>query len=422
VAHYLRLRDIDPNAEIAIQGQYDAVAVLEGAGRSAEAARLLDDFRTRHAGHALTAEAPRRLATLYDQTGEGRLAAAAYLEVAAADADPEVRRQALYRAAELALESGDSASAILHFTAYAERHARPADLHMEALDHLDRLTHAAGAHGDRRRWLAAKIELESAMRREGVSHPALDRATHLAAAAQYELGLETRSRFDARHLVNPLAESLAHKQAALLEALAAFEATASYEVAEFVTASTWQIGDLYASLARALMESERPPGLSPEALEEYEILLEEQAFPFEEQAIALHEINARRSWAGSWDPWIDRSFTELRRLVPARFDRQEQQVAEGSATDPESCEALTELAVALRRQGDFPGAEQHYLSCLEERPDYGAAYLNLGILYELYLGRPTDALDAYRRYQALAGAPDTRVAGWMQQIEREHGA
>jgi lipoprotein NlpI len=76
----------------------------------------------------------------------------------------------------------------------------------------------------------------------------------------------------------------------------------------------------------------------------------------------------------------------------------------------------------LRRQGDFASAERQYLACLAAQPDYRPAYLNLGILYELYLGRPGDALDAYRRYQMLAAEPDPRVTGWMQQIERRSGA
>ena len=40
------------------------------------------------------------------------------------------------------------------------------------------------------------------------------------------------------------------------------------------------------------MDSERPKELSKVELEQYNVLLEEQAFPFEEKAIELHEVNA----------------------------------------------------------------------------------------------------------------------------------
>ena len=75
------------------------------------------------------------------------------------------------------------------------------------------------------------------------------------------------------------------------------------------------------------MESDRPGDLSELELEQYEILLEEQAFPFEEQAISLHEINMRRSWEGVYDDWVKKSFAELGRLMPARFDKAELEVA-----------------------------------------------------------------------------------------------
>lgn len=327
VDHYLRLATVAPTSELAVQGHFDAVAVMEQAGRAADAAHLLDDFRTRHAGHRLAEGAPARLAQLYEQTGDSTLAAGAYLEVAETDADPERRRLARYRAAELELEVGNTAGATRQFARYVELHPRPFDLHLEALHHLDQLAQQAGAGDERRQWLNAKIALERAIRAEGAADGTADRAVLLAAAAQFELAMQTRLTFDAIRLVNPLAESLARKRRALEDTLAAFEAAAAYQVLEYAAASTFQIADVYSALSIALLESERPPGLSERELEEYALLLEEQAYPFEEQAIALHEVNMRRSWEGAWDVWVERSFAELRRLVPARFDRPEQEIA-----------------------------------------------------------------------------------------------
>ena len=74
-----------------------------------------------------------------------------------------------------------------------------------------------------------------------------------------------------------------------------------------------------------------------------------------------------------------------------------------------------------RQFGDFRGAEEHYRACLAHVPSYKEAYLNLGILYELYLGKLTQALEAYRRYQRLAGEPDRKVQGWVIDLERRLG-
>jgi len=196
------------------------------------------------------------------------------------------------------------------------------DLRMEAMDNLDQL-YTRLDDGDKRRfWLAQKIDLQRDM-----GSQASERATYLAAQAQYILAEDERFKFDSVRLTHPLNKSLKNKQKSLQRSLKAFEAVASYQVAEYATAATYQIADLYAALSTAIMVSDRPADLNELELEQYEILLEEQAFPFEEQAISLHEINMRRSWDGVYDDWVKKSFTALSQLMPARFDKSELEVA-----------------------------------------------------------------------------------------------
>ncbi|KZZ78355.1 hypothetical protein A3767_18630 [Oleiphilus sp. HI0133] len=76
-------------------------------------------------------------------------------------------------------------------------------------------------------------------------------------------------------------------------------------------------------LSQGLMNSDRPKGLNELELEQYEILLEEQAFPFEDSAIDIHEQNASRSWNGIYDDWVKESFASLRKLLPGRYDKPE---------------------------------------------------------------------------------------------------
>jgi cellulose synthase operon protein C len=322
VAHYLRLSDLAPGAELAIQGHFDAVAVTEGAGDTARAAELLAAFRDRYGDHPLATDAGKRLAAMYEQTGALTAAADELVGLAGSDPDADVRRLALYRAAELYLAEGRDDLAGRYFADYVRQHAEPLRERLEAVQHLDALALAAGDHIARRPWLLEKIAIH---RRMGAD--AGERSTYLAAEAQYLLAQESRSAFAQVRLTHPLAQSLTRKQQALKAAVADLEAAAAYQVAAFATASTYQIATLFTDLAAAIMGSDRPGGLSELELEQYEILLEEQAFPFEEQAIALHEINMRRSWDGLWDEWVERSFTELSRLMPARFDKPELEVA-----------------------------------------------------------------------------------------------
>ena len=48
--------------------------------------------------------------------------------------------------------------------------------------------------------------------------------------------------------------------------------------------------------------------------------------------------------------------------------------------------------------------------------------LNLAILYELYMGRYAEALAAYQDYQLVLDEPDTKVNGWLIDLERRVAA
>jgi hypothetical protein len=71
------------------------------------------------------------------------------------------------------------------------------------------------------------------------------------------------------------------------------------------------------------MDSDRPTDLAADALEQYEILLEEQAYPFEEKAIDLYTANTDRAADGVYDEWVRKSFDRLAGLMPARFAKKE---------------------------------------------------------------------------------------------------
>jgi len=108
-------------------------------------------------------------------------------------------------------------------------------------------------------------------------------------------------------------------------------------------------------------------------------------------------------------------------MAQGRDDAARSALTRAVDANPRNCAARTELGVLLRRHGEFAAAEAQYRACLQAVPDYQPAYLNLGILYELYLGRLEEALEAYRGYQRIAAEPDARVAGWVVDLERRLG-
>ncbi|HMB73827.1 MAG TPA: hypothetical protein VKQ06_09665, partial [Gammaproteobacteria bacterium] len=150
-----------------------------------------------------------------------------------------------------------------------------------------------------------------------------DRTRFLAAHAQLELAQPRRDAFRATRLVVPLQDTLAAKRARMEEALQAYGNAADYGVEEVTTAATYEIAELYHTLSRDLFASQRPPELTAEELSQYDLLLEEQAFPFEEEAIDVHEVNARRTADGVYDEWVKGSIEALGELLPVRYAKQE---------------------------------------------------------------------------------------------------
>lgn len=321
VANYLRVASIDPSAALAAQAHFDAVAAIEGTGRVAQAAELLQQFRQTYPRHELARGLDMRLAAMYEKTGDLAQAATEYLTLSQRAPDKDARRQAKYRVAEIYLELDDVALAIEHFRDYAHTYKQPRAIALEAIHHMDELYQRTGEPDKRRFWLGKKIETHRAM-----GSNATQRSTYLAASAQFVFAGDEKQKYNAIRLTHPLKRSLKKKQAALKKTLQAYEAAADYKVAEFATASTFEIADLYRALSKSIMRSDRPQKLSELELAQYEILLEEQAFPFEEQAISLHEINQQKAWSGIYDDWVKKSFVALAELMPGRFNKPEQGV------------------------------------------------------------------------------------------------
>jgi hypothetical protein len=100
-----------------------------------------------------------------------------------------------------------------------------------------------------------------------------------------------------------------------------------YQVGEVTAAATFYIAEIYYEFNVALLESERPANLNDEELEQYELVIEDQAYPFEEKAINVHEKNMELLDVGIYNKWIDKSLAKLSVLLPARYAKTEQDSA-----------------------------------------------------------------------------------------------
>jgi hypothetical protein len=183
---------------------------------------------------------------------------------------------------------------------------------------LSAIAAKSGDYTGRDYWLR---EIISSDRAAGATRT--DRSKALAAKATLTLAAPVREEFMRIKLVAPLKKSLVEKRKAMEAALKAYAQAADYQVSDVTTAATFESAELYRQLGKDLMSSERPKNLSKDELEQYNVLLEEQAFPFEENAIKLHEVNTARTKDGTYDEWVQKSFAALAQLNPGRYGKVE---------------------------------------------------------------------------------------------------
>ena len=318
VNHFLRVSQVAPSSSVRPTAEYDAGAALIQMGDWQRATTVLENFRTSFPNHALAADVTTKLAVAYVESGNTARAAAEFERIADGDGPVEVKREAAWRSAELYEKTGQSVAAVGAYSRFVERYPTPVVAAVEARQKLIDLSGAAGNHAERARWMRDLVAADAVAGSERT-----DRTRTLAAKAQLELAAPTRDAFLGTRLVVPLDKSLEAKQARMQEALSEYGKAADYGIAEVTTAANYEIAELYHTLSKDLYASERPPELTADELEQYDILLEEQAFPFEEEAIQLHETNAARTTEGIYDEWVRKSFTALVELLPGRYAKAE---------------------------------------------------------------------------------------------------
>jgi TolA-binding protein len=318
VAHFNRVATVAPQSTVRATAQYDAAAALITLKDWDGAARMLEDFRTRFPNHALQADVGGKLAVAYLEKGHWAQAAGEFERMAATHKDPKVARESLWQAAELYEKGGARPAAAKAYERYLKQYPDPLETSLEA---RWRLAGIAKADGNGARELALMKEIHQADQRGGGART--PRTRYLGAMSAIALAEPAAAEYRKVQLVEPLAKQLKLKKARLEDALKAYAVASDYGVAEATTAATFHTASLYQDFGKALIASQRPKKLSKLELEQYNVMLEEQAFPFEEKAMALHEVNARRTTEGIWDKWVQASFTALRELRPVRYGKNE---------------------------------------------------------------------------------------------------
>lgn len=322
VGHFNRVAVVAPQSAVRATAQYDAAAALIALKDWDTAARTLEDFRQRYPKHPLQAEVGGKLAVAYMEQQQWSRAAGEFERLAQTSSDAKIARGALWQAAELHEKGNASALAAKAYERYLKQYPDPLETNIEA---RFRLAQIAKKGGDTKREMALMKDIYLADQRGGSART--DRTRYLGALGALAMAEPAFEAYRQVKLVEPLARNLKLKKARMDDVLKAYNVAANSGVAEAATAATYHIAALYQDFGKSLMSSQRPKKLSKLELEQYNVMLEEQAYPFEEKSTELHEINVRRTADGLYDQWVKRSYAALKELRPARYGKTER--AEG---------------------------------------------------------------------------------------------
>ncbi len=319
VGHFTRLGQAVPDSKIRATAEYDAAAALIQMQSWDRATTVLENFRQDHPDSEFADDISTKLAVSYQESGRAGEAAGEFERIAVAETSDEVvRREALWKAAELYKDGGRAGDEQRVLEDIVARYPDPISESIEARSRLLELADARNDLAGRQELLRDLVSVDAT-----AGSQRSDRTKYLAAKASLELAEPSLRSFLAMKITQPLAESMKIKRSLMEDVLKAYGEAAAYGVAEVTTAATYRLGEVYRQMGSDLMASERPRDLDAAALEQYDLLLEEQAYPFEEKAIELFQANVGRAPDGVYDQWVMRSFSELASLMPARYAKQE---------------------------------------------------------------------------------------------------
>ena len=315
---FLKLYDEMPTTDVAGIALFDAGAALLSMGNLSEGVKTLQRLLKDNPNSPYAHQAMLQIGSILQKQERYDEALQQYNQIARAAKDPKVVHDAFWAMATLAEERQEWAKAYDGYSGLLNRadFADPA----RRLDAQFRAAMAKDRQGERQAAATLFQQLIQQAKQQPVPGGDL-----LGSKAWLQLGGYRRAQFDAVRLVEPLAANLTKKEQLLKSTIEAYVQAAGYNIGEVTTTATFETGRLFEAYRTALLQSERPQNLTPEQVEEYNFLLEEQAAPYEERAIAAYEANVRRTQQQAiYTPSVQDSYARLAELLPARYRRQEQ--------------------------------------------------------------------------------------------------
>jgi len=303
-----------PFLEIAPVARFRAGTAYAAAGKTPEAIATLLPVESARGESALSLDATRWLARLYETSGNA-LAAGERYERLASDGgpSPEEKTKNLLRAADLFFLGKEMPRARKTLVAVASLPGAPPDLRVRC---LFRAGESARAEGNLQE---ADRHYEAAVAAHGSAPEA---APAVAGMALFHLAEYRYRGYRELAITPPLAKTFPVKLSALEESAKLYLEAIRWGDATTVSAGLHRIGEAFEDFRSSILSSPPPRGLSEREREEYSFLLEEKAAPIEEKALEAYLKNLRQAVAADFrSEWVEKSLQRLKALRPTRFGK-----------------------------------------------------------------------------------------------------
>ncbi|MBL4583649.1 MAG: tetratricopeptide repeat protein [Pseudomonadales bacterium] len=113
-------------------------------------------------------------------------------------------------------------------------------------------------------------------------------------------------------------------------------------------------------------------------------------------------------------PYVNLALIHVQRNQP---DQAIGLLKQAISANPISFSGHHQLAILYRKKGRFEDAERHYIAAKRVDSNHPEVHKDLAILYDLYMGKLTQALVLYQHYQTLLTQPNPALKGWIIDIK-----
>lgn len=299
--HFLRIRKLAPSSKILSTAEYDAATALIKLKDWAKAATVLIAFRKTYPKHKYQPEVTKKIAYVYREDKKYLQAAKEFERIFAQSKTRKIQRESLQIAAELYKKIPDKKNTLRIYKRYVRYFPKPLE---EALEIHASIAELYKENNEDKKHLKELKYIIKADAKAGSART--ERTRYLAGIASLTIIEPIYNQFVAIKLKRPFKRNLAKKKKKMKRNIRKYNTLVDYHVGDVTAAATYYIAETYYHFSRALLDSERPKKLSELELEQYNLIIEDQSYPFEEKGITIHKKNLELLSAGVYSKWIEK--------------------------------------------------------------------------------------------------------------------